>query len=201
MLGGTFTTTLCRRERAFAGLALKCIRIGRLSAPGVWTCPQCGHVQVSIGGSVLLRVLIVVDILAYDPTDPMLPLPWKTVAAPNPQQEYVALLSLLPLKQYRTIPLFLWLTFKTQQQLRRAEGLIGYSLQAEPFSRKFWTLSAWEDHKSLMTFVRQVPHGKIMQVLALHMGKTQFVQWKASGSDIPLNWDAAKERMAVSRRR
>lgn len=152
-----------------------------------------------VGGSVLLRFLIIMDTLSYDVQTPMLPLPWKTVTAPNPQQEYVALLSFLPLKHYRTIPLFLWLTFKTQQQLRRATGLIGYSLQAQPLSRQFWTLSAWENQQVLMNFVRQLPHGKIMQTLAPHMGKTQFVQWKTSGSDIPLNWDAAKERITISR--
>ncbi len=125
----------------------------------------------------------------------MLPLPWKTLTAPNGVSEYVALLSFLPLKHYRTIPLFFWLTFQTQRQLREANGLIGYSLHAQPLRRQFWTLSVWEDQRSLMDFVRQVPHGKIMQTLAPHMSKTQFVQWKVKASDIPLNWNAAKARM------
>jgi hypothetical protein len=127
------------------------------------------------------------------------PLPWETLTAPDPAKEYVALLSFLPLKHYRTILLFFWLTFKTQQQLKRAKGLIGYSLQAEPLARRFWTLSAWEDQQSLMLFVHELPHGKIMQTLSPHMAKTQFVQWKVKGSDLPLRWDAAKERMTVSR--
>ncbi len=46
-----------------------------------------------------------------------------------------------------------------------------------------------------MLFVHELPHGKIMQMLAPHMHKTQFVQWKAKGSDLPLSWDAAKARM------
>lgn len=125
----------------------------------------------------------------------MLPLPWKTLTAPIPDQEYTALLSFLPLKHYRTIPLFLWLTFQTQRQLHQANGLIGYSLQAEPLQRKFWTLSVWQNQQSLMTFVHQLPHGKIMQVLAPHMDKTQFVQWKARGADIPLSWESAKARI------
>ena len=129
----------------------------------------------------------------------MPPLPWKTLTAPDREREYVALLSFLPLKHYQTIPLFFWLTFKTQQQLKRAKGLIGYSLQAEPFVRRFWTLSAWEDQQSLMLFVHELPHGKIMQMLAPHMAKTQFVQWKVTGAEIPLSWGAAKERMTVSR--
>lgn len=126
----------------------------------------------------------------------MLPLPWKTLAAPDSNREYLALLSFLPLKHYRMIPKFLWLTFETQRQLRESKGLIGYSLHAQPFRRRFWTLSVWEDRQSLMNFVRQAPHGRIMQVLAPQMGKTQFVQWSVTLKDIPPGWNEAKKRMS-----
>jgi hypothetical protein len=126
----------------------------------------------------------------------MLPLPWKTLAAPDTNREYLALLSFLPLKHYRMIPKFLWLTFETQRQLRESKGLIGYSLHAQPLRRRFWTLSVWEDQQSLMNFVRQAPHGRIMQVLAPQMGKMQFVQWSVTLKDIPPGWNEAKTRMS-----
>jgi len=126
----------------------------------------------------------------------MLPLPWKTLAAPDSNREYLALLSFLPLKHYRMIPKFLRLTFETQRQLRESKGLIGYSLHARPLRRRFWTLSVWEDQQSLMNFVRQAPHGRIMQVLAPHMGKTQFVQWSLTVKEIPPSWNQAKTRMS-----
>ncbi len=126
----------------------------------------------------------------------MLPLPWKTLAAPDRNREYLALLSFLPLKHYRMIPKFLWLTFETQRQLHKSKGLIGYSLHAQPLRRRFWTLSVWEDQQSLMDFVRQAPHGKIMHVLAPHKGETQFVQWKVAVKDIPPSWNEAKTRMS-----
>ena len=88
------------------------------------------------------------------------------------------------------------MTFQTQRQLQKAKGLIGYSLHAEPLRRHFWTLSVWEDNESLMNFVRQVPHGRIMQLLAPQMGKTEFVQWKVKAEDIPPNWNDAKARMS-----
>jgi hypothetical protein len=125
----------------------------------------------------------------------MLPLPWKTLATPRAEKEYVALLSILPLKHYRTIPRFLWLALETQRQLRGSKGLIGYSLHAQLMRRRFWTLSVWKDQPSLTDFVRRAPHGRIMQTLTPHMGKTQFVQWKVGASDIPLQWDTAKARM------
>ena len=126
----------------------------------------------------------------------MLPLPWKTLAAPDSNREFLALLSFLPLRHYGMIPKFLWLTFETQRQLRNSKGLIGYSLHAQPLRRRFWTSSVWEDQPSLMNFVRQVPHGRIMQVLAPHMGKTQFVQWSVTVKDIPPGWNEAKTRMS-----
>lgn len=128
----------------------------------------------------------------------MLPLPWKMLTEPRQDRDYVALLSFLPLKRYRTIPKFLWLTFETQRQLRQSKGLIGYSLHAEPFRRQFWTLSVWEDRQSLMDFVGEIPHSRIMQSLAPHMGKTKFVQWQLAASGIPPAWNAAKARMAAA---
>src|SRR6266852_6725003 len=87
----------------------------------------------------------------------MLPLPWKTLAAPDSNREYLALLSFLPLKHYRMIPKFLWLTFETQRQLRNSKGLIGYSLHAQPLRRRFWTLSVWADQQSLPSGLYDLP--------------------------------------------
>ena len=101
----------------------------------------------------------------------MAALPWRSLKTPESNKEYLALLSFLPLKHYRMIPKFMWLTFQTQRQLHKSDGLIGYSLDAQPLHRKFWTLSVWEDPKSLMDFVRQVPHAKIMQVFGPSHGK------------------------------
>jgi hypothetical protein len=103
-------------------------------------------------------------------------IPWTRISAPVPGRQYLALISYLPLRHFRAIPIFLRYAFQTQEQLKAAVCLIGFSLDAKPFSRKFWTLSVWEDQQSLNNFVRQVPHSKIMETLAPHMGKTQFAQ-------------------------
>lgn len=125
----------------------------------------------------------------------MLPLPWRAFSTPENDKEYLALLSFLPLKRYRMIPKFFRLSLETQQQLRQSSGLIGYSLSAKLLRKQFWTLSVWRDQASLMDFVRQAPHGRIMQTLAPHMGRTKFVQWKVKAGDIPLEWKKAKARM------
>jgi len=82
------------------------------------------------------------------------------------------------------------------RQLQNSPGLIGYSLDAYPFARKFWTLSVWRDQKALSDFVGTIPHSRIMQSLAPHMGKSQFAQWAVESHEIPLDWASAKARVS-----
>ena len=100
--------------------------------------------------------------------------PWKTNGSPKPGIGYLALISYLPLKHFRALPKLFRFSFEIQRQLRSASGLIGYSLEARPFARKFWTLSVWRDQQSLHSFVGALPHSRVMRDLAPHMGKSQF---------------------------
>ncbi len=125
----------------------------------------------------------------------MLPTPWKSFAAPHDDKEYVALLSFLPLKRYRTIPKLARLAMETMGQLAKSPGLIGYSLGAELTRKRFWTISAWEDRQSLRDFVEQIPHSRIMQELAPHMGKTGFAEWTVRTADIPIPWATARQHL------
>jgi heme-degrading monooxygenase HmoA len=124
----------------------------------------------------------------------MLPSPWKPLRPIEPDREYVALLSYLPLKTYRKIPAFVRYTRQVQQQLASTPGVAGYSVQAQPLRRRFWTLSAWESEAALIEFVRHAPHSEVMRALAGQMGKTSIKKWKVKGSELPLNWAAAKKR-------
>jgi hypothetical protein len=125
---------------------------------------------------------------------PAMDSPWIKFAAPDTNREYFALLSYLPLNKYRAIPAFLRFLFQIQKQLCSTPGIIGYSLRAKPFSRNFWTLSAWTDEKSLMDFVVKIPHGNAMKAMIPHMGSTNFTKWKVPGSALPLNWEEAMRR-------
>jgi len=120
--------------------------------------------------------------------------PWRTFRAPNPNGNFVALLSYLPLESYwRVLPYAIY-TAQVVKQLATADGLVGYSLLARPLSRRFWTLSAWESEAALRTFVQNLPHLRIMTALAPHMDKTKFVRWAVKGSELPLRWDDALRR-------
>jgi hypothetical protein len=50
--------------------------------------------------------------------------PWRTLGATDPNGEYVALLSYLPLKSYRRIPHFLFYTVQVVKQLASAEEVL-----------------------------------------------------------------------------
>jgi hypothetical protein len=125
-------------------------------------------------------------------------IPWKMAGTPVAGTRYLGLISYLPLAHYRALPAFFRFSRETLFQLRTTPGLIGYSLDARPFSRKFWTLSVWLDEQSLNVFVNQVPHSEIMKSLAPHMGKSQFAQWTVEAHEIPLDWQSAKSRIAGS---
>ena len=120
--------------------------------------------------------------------------PWKAIGVVEMNREYVALLSYLPLRSYRKIPAFLRYAFQIQRQLSRTPGAIGYSLRAKLLSRRFWTLSVWDDDRALMEFVRSAPHGEAMKSIAPHMGATEFTRWKVAGSAVPPAWDDAMKR-------
>jgi hypothetical protein len=120
--------------------------------------------------------------------------PWTALGPAHSSREYFALLSYLPLNKYRAIPAFLRFTFQIQKQLRGTPGIVGYSLRAKPMSRKFWTLSAWNDETALIDFVAKVPHVEAMKALLPHMERTKFTKWRVSGSALPLRWDEAMQR-------
>ena len=97
----------------------------------------------------------------------------------------------LPLRSIGKVPWFLGLTASVVRQLERTDGLVGYSLRAQPFARCFWTLSAWTDSAALTAFVREMPHQGVMVKLRPHMGPTRFTTWTAAGSALPVPWEVA----------
>jgi quinol monooxygenase YgiN len=123
--------------------------------------------------------------------------PWRTFGSPDPNGEFVALLSYLPLKSYWWVVPFFVYTGQVVTQLATSDGLLGYSLLARPLSKRFWTLSVWKDEDALRAFVQHLPHVRIASALAPHMDKTRFVRWTVKGSDLPLRWDDALRRLPL----
>lgn len=119
---------------------------------------------------------------------------WLSYSRATPERDYTALLSYLPLNRAWRIPWLVLYNIRIQRQLRASVGLIGYSLRAQLASKRFWTLSVWENDAALHEFVTAEPHVAVMKALAPHMGATRFTQWTVKGSDLPLQWADALER-------
>ncbi len=119
---------------------------------------------------------------------------WKNLRTAQPDQEYLALLTYLPLKKYRTIPRFLGYAKRVEAQLANTKGLIGYSLRAKFMQRSFWTLSVWESEETLQAFIHEGFHEGVMKVLMPDMAAPNFVRWKIKGSACPPSWKEALRR-------
>ena len=120
--------------------------------------------------------------------------PWKTVQKPVPTREYVALLSELPLETFRALPAFLSYAREIDAHLKRAPGLIGYSMKARLLRKMFWTLSVWESTAALKAFVDERPHDEAMAALQGKMGRTRFIQWRIADFQCPPTWEHAFKR-------
>ena len=125
-------------------------------------------------------------------------IPWMNFTEIDPQLEYLVMASRLPLRSYLQIPKFLRLTLAVRRQLARSDGLVGYSLLAQPLSKTFWTLSAWVDGERLGAFARSMPHTDVMQQLRPHMDETTFVTWTERGEALPVSWKDATARLLAA---
>jgi heme-degrading monooxygenase HmoA len=122
-------------------------------------------------------------------------LPWKSRALPEPEREYLVLASFLPLRTYRATFRFARAAAAVRRQLKNASGLVGYSLLARPFARKYYTLSAWRSGDDLQAFVETFPHVEVMSSLSDDMGTTHFERWIVKGSALPPKWSRALDRI------
>lgn len=120
--------------------------------------------------------------------------PWCTTHSVEPARAYLAILSSLPLKRYRMIPQFVRHADRVRDQLATTPGVIGYSFNADPFRKRFWTLSVWETEGALRAFVGGGFHAQVMGLLDGEMGETRFTRWTVSGKDLPLSWKDAFTR-------
>jgi heme-degrading monooxygenase HmoA len=118
----------------------------------------------------------------------MLILPWANLRRPEPGREYVALLSELYLDSFRTMPAFFSYSGKIQTQLKRSPGLIGFSLNAHLFRKKFWTLSVWESDEAIALFVHERPHKDVMEAMRGRFRNARFIRWRISGFQCPPSW-------------
>jgi hypothetical protein len=121
--------------------------------------------------------------------------PWKAVAPIEPDATYLVLASSIPPKSVTST----WKLFRGSRAVRRqllaTDGVVGFSMLAEPLRKHYATLSVWRDEAALDAFAKAHPHDRLMADLAPAMGTTRFVRWTLSGTDGRPSWEDALTRL------
>ena len=117
------------------------------------------------------------------------------MAALDPHADYLVLASSIPPKSVAST----WKLFRGSRAVRRqlltTDGVLGFSMLAEPLRKYYATLSVWRDEAALDAFAQAHPHDRLMADLAPVMGATKFVRWTISGINGPPSWTDALARL------
>ena len=132
-----------------------------------------------------------------------MPLPWK----PGPDRgtgDAHVLASSLRMSNARGMLGFVRAASRVRQQLRDADGLVGYSLIGQPHRKTFWTLSAWRDQAALDAFVQAQPHHGIVDQYRPTV-TARFASWTMQRAELPSArsqarslWAEGKARLATA---
>ncbi|MFE3187744.1 hypothetical protein ACFXHA_01970 [Nocardia sp. NPDC059240] len=123
-------------------------------------------------------------------------LPWSAGLYQPPDGTQLHVLTTnLPLTRYRDILRFLRWTIKIRTQLKSTPGCAGYTMDAQPFSKTFWTLSAWSDKEAMEVFVHTGTHAAMLKDMAGRLGNPHFADSTATPADLPLSWSEAHARI------
>ena len=83
--------------------------------------------------------------------------PWKSVAELDSEASYLVLASRIPPKSVAST----WKLFRGSMAVRRqllaTDGVIGFSMLAEPLRKHYATLSVWRDAAALDAFAGRIP--------------------------------------------
>lgn len=126
----------------------------------------------------------------------MMTIPWTSTSIDSDRPDgAVVQVSRLELARVRDVPGFLLAALRIRRATLQASGAIGVSLRAAPFSRTFWTLSAWADQDSILGFVRSDAHRAVMQKYRDRMAGSHFHTWtELQSTDRRPTWDDAMQR-------
>lgn len=99
----------------------------------------------------------------------------------------------LRVRSFMHLPAFLWMTFLAQRQTVRATGFLAGRLLVDRH-RTFWTLTLWENEKSMKAFRGAGPHSRVMPKLVEWCDEASYTHWMTKDGSIP-DWPEANERL------
>ncbi len=124
--------------------------------------------------------------------------PWKRLVEVDPEREYLAIVTYLPLERYTEIREFLRATKQVVRQLEESAGAVAYSLDAHLPRKRFWTLSVWETSAALSSFARAEPHRALTREYGARMPGFATARWEVSGTAVPPSWTEARTRLQAA---
>lgn len=123
-------------------------------------------------------------------------LPWTVPNPATPNTEAYVMASRFEVRSLKDVPRFFLKAMSAWGQVRKAPGALGASLDARPFKRTFYTLSAWVDRDSLYAYARTQPHRGVMEGVRSTMRDSTFTFWSVPVEQLPIAWEDAKRRLA-----
>lgn len=92
------------------------------------------------------------------------------------------------------LPPFLLRTFLAQRQTVRAEGFVGGKLLVDA-KWTFWTLTVWNDEKSMKSFRGSGAHAQVMPRLVEWCDEAAYAHWLCDNEAVP-GWNGAYDHLA-----
>jgi hypothetical protein len=99
----------------------------------------------------------------------------------------------LRVRSIRFLPMFLWYSFKSNQQAKHAPGNLASTVRAQE-NNVFWTMTVWEDEASMRSFMRSGAHREVMPKIQAWCDEGSVVHWQAENATLP-TWKEAETAM------
>ncbi len=113
---------------------------------------------------------------------------------PTEQQDFICVVSFLPIKSWKYLIPFMMMQSKVLKQIKNSKGNINYAVKNDFIKKNFWTFSIWEDHKSIMLFKQTEPHSTAIKKYKKWAGEgSAFVMWMCQSKEI--NWTEALTKL------
>lgn len=104
----------------------------------------------------------------------------------------------LRLRSLRYLLPFVWHSFRSLRQAKRAPGNISAQAARLP-DGAFWTLSSWDSAKSMSAYRNSGAHRRAMPKLLEWCDEASVGHWEQESSELP-GWDEAHRRMVETGR-
>jgi hypothetical protein len=99
----------------------------------------------------------------------------------------------LRVRSLKYLPAFLWQTFLSQRQVVRAPGFSHGKLLIDR-RRTFWTVTVWQDERSMKAFRGTSHHSKVMPRLADWCDEASYAHWMSGDTAAP-SWEDSHEHL------